>query len=759
MTSARRLVTALLIVVTTVGATFVVLVAGGSGTLELGGVRLVYIVAAAIALIPWLTFGVLQPAFRPRSRLFPALLLCLVVVTLCTVTSRVPRLSIEMLGYIVLLVEVYLLLVGFMLRPAIRQHFQRLALLLCLLISVFYLFQVGSAWQTWWGLVGHLAIPPLRPYYAGLTSGPNPIATAVLTLGSFGLAASLLPRMAGRVTAAVVTALVLVVTLMTGSRGAWLGMSLGIVAVVAVGLLLEPDLRSTARRLARTRVTLAIVALGVPILVGGIVIAAVSGRLTVDDAYRTGYARASIAMFDSSPLTGVGPAVWPTLRAANTLPSDADLYIPHAHSIYFQTIAEFGLAGVVASIVVVIALGALIVRSIRSGDPIRRRVAYAALFGVVLLAGQQYADMLMNVPVVLFAIALPIAWLDATSLEAEPAPDPPGVLDTRRARVGAAVGAIVTVAIIVGLLRIESVASVSARSVDAADAGHWAESATLASQALADDPDLNVYRFNLGLAEANAGDLQAAATHLTASASADDYTYAWLDLAAVRWKLGDDAGAADALTRAERLGIHRPSIAVAAGWLRQQLADEEAATRDYAAAIAGAPTLADDPSWASLAGVAGLVDEARAVATPMARLQIDLVVGRLDQAQQDLAADAPVDPALASVLIPAWQGAAAAWASAQALAERRPLDGALIDLVRLVAVHLGDDAQNRRLGDWLAVLGEGDAGLPPVYRIRLGGTEDLPPNILDRYGSLYRRPAPSAQVVSLLPQVILQDHP
>ncbi len=50
-------------------------------------------------------------------------------------------------------------------------------------------------------------------------------------------------------------------------------------------------------------------------------------------------------------------------------------------------------------------------------------MGYAALFGVVLLAGQQYADMLMNVPAVLLAIALPIAWLDAMSLDADPAPD------------------------------------------------------------------------------------------------------------------------------------------------------------------------------------------------------------------------------------------------------------------------------------------------------------------------------------------------
>lgn len=765
MTFAQRLGTTLLIVVTTIGAMFVVLIAGGSGTLEVGGVRMILIFAAAITLVPWLALGELRPELRPRSRLSPALILCIAVVGLATVTSRAPRLSVEMLGYIVLLVEVYLLLVALMRQPTIRQHFQRLALILCLLVAVLYLIQVWYAWQTWWALVGHVAIPPLRPYYAGLLISPNPIATVVLIFGSFGLATILLGGVAARLAAVFISGLVLVVALITGSRGAWLGMALGIVAVVGVALVLQPEVRKAARRLARTRLALVAIGIGVPLLVAGVVLAALSGRLTLDDAgYRAGFTRASIAMFGSSPLTGVGPAVWATLRAANSLPTDPDLYIPHAHSIYFQTLAEYGLAGVLAGAALVVALGALIVRSIRSGDPTRARVGYATLFGLVLLAGQQAADMLMNVPSVLLATALPVAWLDAVSLDADTAaPRSVGVRLIDRVRHVPAFAALLTVAIIVGLLRIETVASLSTQAVDAADSGNWTESARLSSQALADDPDLNVYRFNLGLAEANTGDLQAAAEHLGDSAERDDYTFAWLDLAAVRWKLGDDTGSRDALTRAERLGFQRPSVAVPAGWLRQQLGDTEAAVADYAAAIAAAPTLADDPFWTSPdgppGGVDGILEQARTGATPMARLQIDLVSGDLDRAQQDLDSEVLGDQALAALLVPAWQGDATAWASVQALAESRPLDGQRVYLARLIASHLGDDALNRRYGDWLAVLSTGDAGQPPVYRIRVGDIETLPANILDRYGSMYRRLAPSAQVVTLLPQIVLQDRP
>src|SRR5207244_3131092 len=83
-------------------------------------------------------------------------------------------------------------------------------------------------------------------------------------------------------------------------------------------------------------------------------------------------------------------------------------------------------------------------------------------------------------------------------------------------------------------------------------------------------------------------------------------------------------------------------------------------------AIAAAPTLAADPFWTSPDGTPGAIDgileQARAVATPIARLQIDLVAGHLDRAQHDLDTDAPIDPTLAALLIPAWQGDPTAWA-------------------------------------------------------------------------------------------------
>lgn len=765
LTLTQRLSRTLLVFATTAGATFTVLIAGGSGTLDVGAIRLVYVLMAAVALVPWLAIAVVRPSWRPSSRLAPALATCVAVFAISTVTSRFPRLSIEMLGYAILLSEVYLLLVALMRRPALRLHLERLALLLSVVVSVLYLAQVFQAWLTWWGLVGHLAIPPLRPAYLGLFISPNPIATIVMTFGAFGLAASGLASRTSRAIAAVIGVLILVTTLITGSRGAWLGAGLGVIAVVGAYLLSESGHRARVRALVRTRAALAALAVGTPVVAVAGVLAALSGRLTLDDSgFRAGFARASLRMFEASPVSGVGPGTWATLRPANTSSPDPDLYIPHAHNIYLQTLAEFGLFGVLGGVVLVVGLGLLIFRAVRSQDAARRRVGYAALFGVAILAGQQVADMLMNVPAVLLAIALPIAWLDATSQSPVEGEAARSASEPRAwTRAVPLVAGLATIAIIAGLLRVEAIAGVASQGVSEADLGHWQEATRLSAQAVADDPDVNVYRFQLGISAANAGDLELAEQSLTISTAADDYRYAWLDLAAVRWRLGDLAGARDALDHAERLGLQRTALAIAAGWLRQQLGDQSQSTTDYAAGLAQLPTLADDPFWTSPSGpsrgLAPILAAITPTATPATLLQLDLVLGELDRAREEVKALAPSDPAVYPLVIPAWQGDAAAWSALQKEAARRPLDPGPATWSRLIAAHLGDATLAGSYGRWLSISNFPDSALPVIGRIVFNATEQLPRYILDGYGTLYRRPVPAAQVVDLLPQVVLQDHP
>ncbi len=777
MTFAHRLATAFLVVAITAVALFTVLVAGGSGMLEIGLFRVTYDVAAVVAIVVWLFYATIRPAWLPSSRLTPAIIACLAAFTIATVTSRAPRLSIEMLAYAFLLAELYLLLVALMRRPSLRLHFERLAIVLVTLVGVLYLLQVFQAWLAWWGVVGRLTIPPLRPGYLGLSLGsPNPIATLVLLLGAFGLAIGRLEGRRGHVAAVVVVGLVAVVTLLSGSRGAWVGAGLGLAACTVAVLATNRLARTRAIALARTRAGAIAVVAGTAALAGAAVIAGISGRLTLDDSgYREAFASASLRMFQSSPLVGIGPGVWQVLRASYENAGQPDLYIPHAHNIYLQTLAEFGLVGIIGGLVVVASLGLLVLGAIRSEDPVRRRVGVATLFAIALLAGQQLADMLMNVPALLLAVAIPVAWLDATAPDPAPELQPaePGRWRGARAtlpRVLPLAMIALTVVTAAGLLRIEGVAAEAEQAVMAADAGQWADSKSVALRAARGDPGVTSYWFQAGIAAANAGDLATAVDALERSASADDYTYAWLNLAAVRWKLGDSTGARSALERADRLGLQQVQVALAAGWLRWQLGDRAAATADYGTAITISPTLAGDPFWSSspdlvaarpaiMAAVRQQIEagpgDAAALAPSLFTLR--LLSGDVAAAVAELAPMPAGDRALFDLVAAAWQGSGEAEVALQLMAARHPLDPTPAEWCRLVAAHHGDRDLVARYGT-LQWLGGGFLPAPPVARAVLGDTVLLQRGALDRYGSLYRRPVPDAQVIRLLPQILFQDH-
>ncbi len=763
MMANERLATLGLVAATTAGATFVVLIAGSFGPVVF---RLGYDAIAVGALVPWLVFAAVHGRGLPSSRLMTVIGACLAAFAISTVTSRAPRLSLEMLGYAVLLAGLYLLAVALMRRPTLRVHFARVALLMCAIVCLFYVVEVLQAWQTWWDLVGRPAIPPLRPAYAGFNlSSPNPVAALVLLLLGFALATVEFRGRAGAFTAALLVVLVATVVLLTGSRGAWLGTAVALIVTGVAALLTNSGARRRATAFVRSRLGAVGGSVLALLLVAAAAFVVISGRLSLAGGGREVFAAVSLRMFQSSPLTGTGPGTWSVLRAGNTTAGQLDAYVPHAHSVYWQLLAEFGLLGVAAGVVGALVLGSLIVRALRSDDTSRGRIALAALFGVVLLAVHQAVDMFMNIPPLLFAIALPIAWLDATTEKTQArarsiAWRGPGVLRQRGLPLAMA-GA--TSLIAAGLFAMEGTTIAYLPAVAAADSGNWVQATALARRAADADPDVAAYQFTLGLSAANAGDLPLAESALTKSATADDYTYAWLNLAAVRWRLGDADGARAALSSAERLGLQRPTVALPAGWLRQQLGDQPAAIADYSAALSSAPTLAADPFWMSTADLQStwLIVWATVQATAEARtlLVLDLAAGRFDLAAPVATILANGDRALYEQVIPAWQGDADAWDALQALAAERPADGDTLAWCQLIAEQRRDQAAIDRYRLWIEINGSPLGTRPQFARVTTAMTQPVPPSVFDSYELLYRRPVPAAQIVGLLPQVAWQGGP
>ena len=92
-----------------------------------------------------------------------------------------PRLGLEYLAWAVLLVALYLLLVRTLALPSMRARIGAWAALLAFMVGLSYLATVVIAWMDWWGLVGHVKVPMLRPAYASLIlGGPNVVAPVMV---------------------------------------------------------------------------------------------------------------------------------------------------------------------------------------------------------------------------------------------------------------------------------------------------------------------------------------------------------------------------------------------------------------------------------------------------------------------------------------------------------------------------------------------------------------------------------------------------
>jgi tetratricopeptide (TPR) repeat protein len=264
------------------------------------------------------------------------------------------------------------------------------------------------------------------------------------------------------------------------------------------------------------------------------------------------------------------------------------------------------------------------------------------------------------------------------------------------------------------------------------------------------------YQLALGLAAAAVGELDTAETALERSVAVDDLPQAWLDIAAVRVELGDSTGAREALGRALRLGHQQPVVAYAAGWLYDRLGDWTDADQAFAWAIAGAPSLAGDPSWADAALAtrwSHIVDLAIGGA-PESAWEVALMAGDPDRALK--LADGAADPAFATAFIRAWEGAADIQADFRLAADASPLDVTAVGAAGRLANHAGDTAEADRYARWADIVYPESSGRVRELRVALppATADDRAGNGATFHGHfVYRRPLPWNLLVPWLPRL------
>ncbi|MEO8468039.1 MAG: O-antigen ligase family protein, partial [Chloroflexota bacterium] len=401
---------------------YLVFFGGGWFGLYVAELRLASVILAGLAVLVWVIVAWRSAAWRPRSHLLPAIAVALGSMALSTATSRYPRQSIEYLGYAIVLAALYLLLVRLLAHPFFRARMGPFTVGMAIVLGIAYAVANLVHWVAWWGIVGRFTLPPLRPESESLTFGnPSTVLTIVLLFSISSFAVIGLSGRSSRIVLGLITLLAAFATFASGSRAGWL--AIGITGLVMFVLLAtSADRQRQARTVAvqwsatiRSRVVLGIVGLGA---IGAFIKLAptLTRRLTEGGAdLRFNYLLAAERMFAEAPLVGTGPGTWVIQRVHYTFAPETDYYIPHAHNIYVQTFAELGLVGVAAGIVLVASLVLLVRDAIRDEDPTRRRWGWAAAVAMTYVAAHQILDFYANMPSILYAAAIPIAWLDATA--------------------------------------------------------------------------------------------------------------------------------------------------------------------------------------------------------------------------------------------------------------------------------------------------------------------------------------------------------
>ena len=649
---------------------FYALVIGGSWLgLYIGSVRLLNLVIVGIALVAWALVAWRHPRWRPTTAIWPAFVAPFVAFSLSISFSEHSRLGLDFLSYAVLLVALYLLLVRILALPYARARIGGAVAAITFIMMGAYIVMSLQLWIEWWGLVGEIRMPPLRPALLGMTWGSPSVVFTVLTLMtsvSIGLLG--LGTRGARVTAVVLVVMLAASAFISGSRSGWLAISGAIVIVGILGLL---DARGRAlvgrawsQRWFRLALIPALILAGLAIVVLGPI---VLNRLGQGDGGRLEIWATALRMFEDSPILGLGPGTWMVERVAYQQAGELNWYQPHAHSQYFQTAAEFGLVGLLAGLVAFGTVAWLLYRAIGGDDPVRRRWAWASLFGLVYLGLNVFVDT-HTIPAVALLVALPIALLDGTTRRGIGLPLVPFRIACWLHTAALALLVLACLASMMQLIRSESVARTHQEAVAAAAEGEWEDALAPALAAAAEDPAFGVYGMTAALAMAADGDWEGAARAYQAVIDVDQLPDAWLGLARARHELGAPADQVDrALIEALRLGEQEPAVTLAAGWVYDLAGLTEEADAAFADTLVAVPTLAYDETWRAELGAerSRRLAEAAMAAAPDGAWEIALMAGDVERAFE-LAADGP-DAEFRTAYIAAWEGDAAAYDEVVAL--------------------------------------------------------------------------------------------
>jgi O-antigen ligase len=713
----------------------------GGGYLSLPSMvaKLTFQVIAVTILGGWLAIALMRPSWRPATPLVLPVLIASGAYSLSFLLSQRPRLSLEpTLGGLAFGLA-FLFLTRLLADPWYRRRAGMLLQLVVAFVAVGYVVEVFASWINWWGLVGRLAIPPLRPEWAGFLYGqPNTVGVFLILGGPLAVVvASQSPgqrRLAWLLAASITLAVFL-----TGSRAAYLGAGIGSL-VIFVLLVSRTRLREIAGgflvRAARNRAKASIAVL--PTLIALVLLPAIALRFARGGVgIRLDLWSSALSIFTDHPLTGGGPGTWVQLKVLANPPGVPNPIFSQAHDMYVQVAAELGVVGLVALAVLLIAVGRRFAAARqRHGDRIRLE-AIAVLGGLVAFAVESVFDNTMNLPAICMLLVGVVAWVEAGIPVADP--DPAGRPPAWRWRIAQSralpmLGLAGIALAIPTLLRIDIATAEDVAGNDAALAGDWPAALGHFAAANANDPDFTLYTIQLAGANAQLGRLSDARTLLSQAVVLDQVGINQVGLGALDLALGDIASAMDNARAAASLAPGSATVALNAGLIGEAAGDEQFALDEFADAIAANPALARVELWDAPERTVSkdqIIAAAQARSDPLESALILGYAGRADEAEALLKLQPDSDTRNTYLAAAAWLGGDAAQAKNDlvALLSADPLDWFSAAWMSRISHLTGDEEAAARYGAWAVtveadsaprVIGERSA-IPPVLNASSAG--------------------------------------
>ncbi len=307
----------------------------------------------------------------PRTSLEIPILVLLVAIGVATIASQNPGLSARSLAISLtwaLLLGVALVVVHR--RPTLTAVTVIVPITILALLTLAEMIGRRIGWAT----AGAPGLPPIR--LIGESTPFGSVAVAPFVLSACFALTLLVPRRRMRLTLqAAVLAVGLPLTLLSGSRSAWLALAVAGVAMLA------PALRRLRFRI-RPPISPGAIAGWIVAAVAAVAVAVYAEpRLTAVSSllYREHLWRDTLRAWSAAPVLGIGPGVMPYARQAAAPAGSFPVHQPHSHNLALGVLGDAGLVGLVAALGLVAAF--IWVAGPHRSRSLRGRAASSLLIG------------------------------------------------------------------------------------------------------------------------------------------------------------------------------------------------------------------------------------------------------------------------------------------------------------------------------------------------------------------------------------------